>query len=57
LNVKNLGSQSCAKSIDFSVSPWIGNSGQCNKYKWAKECDITWDGITNNAKVCNMEEE
>lgn len=24
----------------------------CEKYKWANDCDITWDGITNNNQVC-----
>ena len=23
----------------------------CNDYKWAKENNITWDGITNNSKI------
>ena len=54
-NVKNLGSESCAKTMDFSQSSWTGSEGSCNKYKWAKECDITWDGITNNPKVCKTE--
>ena len=25
----------------------------CNKFKWAKQCKITWDGITNNSKPCD----
>lgn len=24
----------------------------CAKYKWAKKCDISWDGITNNSEAC-----
>lgn len=24
----------------------------CEKYKWAKKCNISWDGITNNSKAC-----
>lgn len=24
----------------------------CEKSKWAKECNIHWDGITNNPKAC-----
>tara|TARA_B100000287_G_C20458218_1_gene712235 strand:- start:48 stop:452 length:405 start_codon:yes stop_codon:yes gene_type:complete len=24
----------------------------CAKYKWAKECNISWDGITNNNQAC-----
>ena len=25
----------------------------CNKFKWSKNCKITWDGITNNSKPCD----
>ena len=35
------------------------NRGTCNdddvicaKYRWAKKCNISWDGITNNNKAC-----
>ena len=24
----------------------------CAKYTWAKECNIHWDGITNNSQAC-----
>jgi hypothetical protein len=24
----------------------------CEKFKWAKDCNIHWDGITNNPKAC-----
>ena len=24
----------------------------CKKHKWAKECRIHWDGITNNSQAC-----
>jgi len=24
----------------------------CNKYKWSKDCNIHWDGITNNSRAC-----
>ena len=26
----------------------------CNKQKWAKSCGITWDGVTNNNKACEL---
>ena len=29
-----------------------GNAGICKKQKWAKQCDITWDGITNIPNAC-----
>jgi len=24
----------------------------CAKHRWAKKCNIQWDGITNNSKAC-----
>jgi hypothetical protein len=51
-NVKNLGNVSCDKTMDFTGSFWQGSTGSCNKYKWAKSCDLTWDGITNNPNLC-----
>lgn len=24
----------------------------CNKYKWSKNCNVLWDGVTNNNKSC-----
>lgn len=26
----------------------------CEKYKWAKRCNLAWDGITNNNKACDL---
>jgi len=26
----------------------------CEKYRWARECNITWDGVTNNNNACNL---
>ena len=47
VNVKNLGKASCPKKMDFTTKSWLGNEGLCNKIKWAKSCDLTWDGVTN----------
>lgn len=47
LNIKSLGT--CNQpEIDFSDSKWNGKNGLCNKLEWAKKCNLTWDGITNN---------
>ena len=51
-NVKNLGKPSCKKEMDFSSSLWSGPRGMCNKSRWAKSCDLTWDGITSNNNIC-----
>ena len=52
-NVKNLGNASCDKVMDFTTDFWQGSTGDCRKYKWAKGCDLTWDGITNNTTICD----
>jgi hypothetical protein len=51
VNSKNLGSCN-VKTMDFSTSMWSGNVGLCNKAKWAKACDLTWDGVTNSSVDC-----
>ncbi len=51
-NVHNLGNPSCAKSMNFNTGPWASSDGLCNKSKWAKACNLTWDGVTNNKNAC-----
>ena len=47
INIKGLGT--CGVTTkDFSGSNWTSASGLCNKAKWARHCNLTWDGITNN---------
>ncbi len=53
VNKKGLGASYCSKEIDFSVSYWTGDDGLCRKSQWAKICDLTWDGVTNNADACD----
>lgn len=52
VNAQNLGNGQCANTMDFSNSVWGGTNGLCAKSKWAKSCDLTWDGIDNNSAVC-----
>ena len=43
----------CTSKMDFTAPNWNGQgTGACNKYKWAQSCNLTWDGITNNADLC-----
>lgn len=51
-NIKGLGKAECSKTMNFNMSPWNGPDGMCNKNKWANTCQVTWDGITNNANAC-----
>ena len=53
VNVKNLGTCPDQKSKSFDEPQWLGETGECRKSKWAKLCNLTWDGITNNSKVCD----
>ena len=51
VNVKDLGtcqSKSGDKhlTMDFNTSAFTGTNGMCAKYTWAKNCGISWDGIT-----------
>jgi hypothetical protein len=51
INEKDLGScppQNGSKHLimDFNVQPFTGSDGICHKYKWAKKCNVSWDGIT-----------
>ena len=52
VNSMNLGSSTCSNSMNFTTSSWQGKNGLCQKYKWAKSCDLTWDGITDYADIC-----
>ena len=51
INVKGLGTcppQSGQKyqTMNFNTSAFTGSSGTCNKYNWATNCNVSWDGIT-----------
>ena len=50
VNTKNLGT-SRNKTMDFSKSLWKSSQGLCNKAAWAKKCNLSWDGITNNKRI------
>ena len=51
-NVQNLGTCSDENVKNFNSAEWNGTNGLCNKQKWARRCDLSWDGITNNTRVC-----
>jgi hypothetical protein len=33
--------------MNFNVTPYNGSEGTCAKAKWAKECEIVWDGVSS----------
>jgi hypothetical protein len=51
INVKDLGTckpQSGTKhlTMNFNGPAYTGANGACAKYTWAKNCGVSWDGIT-----------
>lgn len=55
INQKNLGTCSANEGeehqiMDFNISKFTGGDGLCNKYKWANNCNVSWDGITYGVK-------
>jgi len=62
-NVKSLGKCKLPgtnekNTMNFNVSPFNGDTGTCSKYNWAKNCNVTWDGITYGVKnPCDTSDE
>jgi hypothetical protein len=58
-NIKDLGvcrakSGQKHQVMNFNSPAFTGDNGTCNKYNWAKRCQVTWDGITYGAEnPCN----
>lgn len=50
-NPENLGN--CTGPMDFNSSKFKGKNGNCEKSKWARGCNVSWTGITDNAEVCD----
>jgi hypothetical protein len=53
LNTMNLGKPNCSRPMDFTTPGWGGANGPCNKKRWASSCDLTWDGISDNPRICS----
>jgi hypothetical protein len=43
---------SIPSTMDFSGDEYKGTTGLCAKKKWAKQCGLTWDGITDVSLSC-----
>ena len=52
----NSGYSTAACRASYPITRFSGPIDQviCDKSKWAKECNIHWDGITNNPKACEV---
>jgi hypothetical protein len=61
INVKDLGTCSAQsgkkhQNMKFTSSIFTGDNGMCAKYKWADNCDVSWDGITYGVEnPCNQD--
>jgi len=53
VNEKKLGNTQCHLDMNFTNAQWSGTNGLCSKYKWAKECNLAWDGISNRPELCD----
>jgi hypothetical protein len=51
---QNLGSGLPETQMDFNTDYYTGSDGLCNKYTWAKQYGLQWDGITSGiANPCD----
>jgi len=51
VNIKDLGVCPAKdgekhQTMDFNTSMFTGSNGTCAKSRWAKQCKVSWDGIT-----------
>jgi hypothetical protein len=54
INGKKIGSCLDEKDLEIDLNDlnWKGKSGLCRKYQFAKRCNLQWDGISDNIKLC-----
>lgn len=46
----NIPNDQNKNTMNFNTSAFNGPNEKCAKYTWAKNCNITWDGITSGIK-------
>ena len=51
VNINHIGSKDCHSTMDFSGPEFKGPDGVCGKLAWARQCDQTWDGVTNSSRT------
>jgi hypothetical protein len=47
LGTCNIPTSGQDNAMDFSKGVYLGSKSSCTKYTWAKNCGVTWDGITS----------
>jgi len=50
LGTCNIPTEANSNVKNFNSLPFTGAEGDCYKYKWAKQCGVTWDGINSGVK-------
>lgn len=50
----NNGVPACSLKMNFANQPFNLQNGLCEKKKWAQNCELTWDGITNDDSICKV---
>ena len=48
-----IGDRDTCKQLNTVDSAFTGIDGDCNKYKWAQNCNVSWDGIYDNPSLCD----
>jgi hypothetical protein len=55
VDIKDLTNTTCRQNkdmndkylkVNFNTPAYTGSNGTCNKYRWATNCGVAWDGIT-----------
>jgi hypothetical protein len=46
VNQQGANQGTATSPMNFSVSPYNGSNGNCQKYRWATNNNVSWDGIT-----------
>ena len=56
INNGNINNNKCqSHAIDLFKKNGSGKYDiMCEKYKWAKECNLTWDGISSDKNICEL---
>ena len=58
-DARSISTIDSCRTVDFTRDIYTNNpdgygpeSGACMKQMWAKDCGVTWDGITTNPYIC-----
>ena len=55
-NVKSLGDSSTPNELDPNIREFQGVDGLCNKQNWARQYNVTWEGVTEPTKDACIED-